>query len=131
VGTFARAHQDVIDETQQFSDELQACVQIGSSGDLTGFRTCMQDAYSGVEEDADLAIFVAEDTRDDVAAQCEQALTSYNSSSREYRSVLADVHDVSNRLDFDAFETTFARLTPAASAWGSDGSIVVTQCESK
>jgi hypothetical protein len=46
---------------------LQACAQIGTAGDPAGFRTCVDEAYGGFEEDAGTASAIASESLDDVA----------------------------------------------------------------
>lgn len=127
--SFQRAHQELLDESIEFSDGLQACSVIGQTGDLAGFRTCIQDAYSGLDEDIDFAIFTADDTLDDVARQCLAALRSYGKITRDYRAVVANTYDVSNRLDFDAFAAAFGELVPSTQRYQRFSTNALAACQ--
>lgn len=126
---FQRANQEVIDESLQFSDEIQACSVIGQTGDFVGFRSCVDDAYSGFDEDVSFAAFVADDAIDDTDKQCQAALRSYATVTRAYQATVALVYDVSNRLDFDAFEGAYGALIPATQKYSKFSTNALAACE--
>jgi hypothetical protein len=108
--TFQRAHQEVVDESLQFTNEVQACAVIGQSGDFAGFRECNDSAYAGFEEDADAALFTANDLLDDAAKKCRAALNSYVKVLTDYSATVKTAYEVGNRLDFDAMTIVYPRL---------------------
>lgn len=126
---FLGAHRELVDESLEFSDGIQACSVIGQTGDLAGFRTCVQESYSGLDEDVDFAIYTAIELIDDTAKQCQAALRSYSTVTRAYQATLALVFDVSNRLAFDEFDGAYGQLGPASTRYGKFSTNALTACE--
>lgn len=107
---FQRAQAEVIDESLQFSDEIQACSVIGQTGDFSGFRDCVGSAYSGFEEDSDFALYTAQDLIDDAGGKCQRALKSYVVVGSDYAAAVKTSYEVANRLDFEAMTVVYQDL---------------------
>lgn len=127
--SFIGAHRELVDESLEFSDGIQACSVIGQTGDLAGFRTCVQESYSGLDEDVDFAIYTANELIDDTAKQCQAALRSYSTVTRAYQATVALVFDVSNRLAFDEFGGAYGALGPASTKYGKFSTNAIAACE--
>lgn len=130
-GQLMGAHSELVDESLQYSSEIQACSVIGQTGDLVGFRDCVDDAYSGFEEDVDFAIYTADDLLGDTAKQCQAALRSYAKITRAYQATVALTYDVANRLAFDEFEGAFGALGPASKQYGKFSTNALAACQPK
>src|SRR5215218_564009 len=72
--SFRSAQAKVVDEALQFTAGVEKCSVIGQAGQLAEFSDCMDESYSGFEEDVSQGDFVAEDYLDDTAKQCRAAL---------------------------------------------------------
>ncbi len=125
------AHQELVDESLEYSNDIQACSVIGQTGDLVGFRDCVDDAYSGFDEDVGFAVYTADDLVDDTAKQCQGALRSYAKITRAYQATVALTYDVANRLAFDEFEAAFGALGPASRQYGKFSTNALTACQPK
>lgn len=125
---FQRAHAELVDESLEFTEGIQTCSVIGQTGDLVGFRTCVQESYSGLDEDVEFAFFVATGTLEDVAKQCQAALRSYAKITRAYQATVALAFDVANRLDFDAFEGAYGALGPASRQYSKFSTNALAAC---
>ena len=107
---FTTFDDEFVDEFQDWSSGYAACAQIGLAGDLAGFRDCLDESWSGVEEDALAAYGNAQDTFDDVDNECLSALRTY---ARQLRSTFVRnqaAYKVARSLDFELMKQAFKKL---------------------
>lgn len=113
----------------QFSEEIQACAVIGQTGDLVGFRDCVETAYSGFEEDALSARAIADDTLDDVGKQCQAALRSYSTVLADYFGVVKTAYAVARQLEFDLLTPAYEALPAASRRYAKFSGNAIAACQ--
>jgi hypothetical protein len=127
--TFRRVQSEVVDESLQFSEEVQACAVIGQTGDLPGFRDCIDEAYSGFEEDAQTAYAVAQDTLNDVDKQCKRALNSYMIVLNDFAEAVSAVHESGRLLQFAELTAASNRLPRQSKRYAKFATNALLACE--
>jgi hypothetical protein len=125
---FALAQSEVIDESLQFGEEVQKCSQIGLAGQVAEFSTCMDEAYSGFEEDVNLAGYIATDTLDDVADRCRAALNSYTTVLSDYAATVKAMHRAGSLLQFDRLAAASDALPGAAKRYSKFATNALSAC---
>lgn len=128
---FQRVNKEVADESSQFSEEVRACAQIGTAGDLAGFRACIDDAYSGFEEDAETAHAVAQATLTDAAKGCQAALNSYLIVLETYAAQLRALHESAAVLQYDRLGAESVRLPKQARRYAKFATNALRACRPK
>jgi hypothetical protein len=128
-GLFQTMNDEVIKESQQWNEELQACAQIGLAGDFAGFRDCIQEGYEGFEDAVGAALFNAEDTFDDVGKQCLETLTRYRNRLDDFGAANQRAYRVANALDFDGIRREFKRLPKATRQFSRVAIATLSSCE--
>ena len=108
-----RYHEELVAESLQWG-EYGTCPKIAQSGDLAGFRDCVEEAWDGLEDAALLAYTNADDTLADVDKTCKQLLTNYRDTVDEYYTRNLRAHDAAVSLDFESFARLFPPLGPLA-----------------
>jgi hypothetical protein len=126
---FDTYHQDVVDESLQWTQGYQPCAVIGQSGDLAGFRDCVEEAWDGTEGALLLAYGYADETLADTAKKCRKALRKYRNVLDTYYQASVAAHDAANALDFDAMPVAFNKLPAAATKYVKASTNALTKCE--
>jgi hypothetical protein len=126
--TFSTAQAEVIDEALQFGEEVQKCAVIGLAGQIAEFSDCMDEAYSGFSEDADYALFIAQDTLDDVAKRCRVRLTNYLAALDNLSEKVAALHRAGSLLQADEITATSNALPGAADRYAKVSVNVLSAC---
>jgi hypothetical protein len=126
--TFSTAQAEVIDEALQFGEEVQKCAVIGLAGQIAEFSDCMDEAYSGFNEDADYALFIAQDTLDDVAKRCRVRLTNYIAALNNLSEKVAALHRAGSLLQADEITATSNALPRAADRYAKVSVNVLSAC---
>jgi hypothetical protein len=111
---FSAAQSEVVDESLQFSEEVQRCAVIGLAGQIAEYSTCMDDAHSGFREDAEYAYFIADDTLGDVAKQCRVVLRNYMAALDNLTTRVDAVHEAGSLLRFDDLTAASQALPSSA-----------------
>ena len=112
--SFSRRLAEAIDESLQYSDGVQTCSVLGVNLELAAYIACMDDSYSGFEEDAQTAYAVGDSLRSDVAKKCEKALNSYLKVLDRYATTVEAGYEAATALQFDRIETEFKKPPKAA-----------------
>ena len=127
--TFVSVDDELIREGEQWSGELQACTRIGQTGDLAGFRDCVEEAWDGFEGAALVAHGNADDTLDDVGKKCLRALRRYRGAVNRMYAVNETAHQVARSLDLSLFRAAFRPLPRTAKRYTAASRQVRDVCE--
>jgi hypothetical protein len=127
-GLFEQYHQEVVDESLQWSDEYATCATIGQTGDLAGFRDCIEEAWDGFEDAALLAYSNAEDTLNDVGRECLESLRAYRLTVRRLYSQNAAAYETAKALNFDLIPAAFRPLPKVARRFSSVSTDTLAAC---
>jgi hypothetical protein len=110
---------DFAGELEDWSRGYAACARIGQSGDLGGFRDCIQEEWKGVEDDGLLAYGNAKDTLDDTAKECQQTLRNYMKRVDEVYSRNLNAYEAAKSLDPASITGAFKGLARYAKRYAS------------
>lgn len=127
--TFTRYHEKLIAETLEWSEGAGPCATIGQTGDLAGFRDCIEEAWSGFEDAALLAHSNAQETLNVVAKTCRKRLQKYAQVTNKLYAANKTAYEVAHALDFDLMIVAFRALPPAAKQYARVSANTLTQCE--
>jgi hypothetical protein len=108
--TFTTFDDKFIAEFQDWTNGSVTCARIGQTGDLAGFRDCLKEAWSGLEDDAALAYSNASDTFGDVAKDCLVYLKGYAVALNQAFTENQFAYKGARSLDFSLMTRTFKRL---------------------
>jgi hypothetical protein len=107
--TFDRYDQEFIGELQDWSIGYATCATIAQTGDLAGFRDCIQEKWKGVEDAGLLAYGNATDTFDDVGKECLSTLRRYRKQVDTVYSRNKAAYDAADALYFEGHRGSVPR----------------------
>jgi hypothetical protein len=107
---FSNALTEVDQEIQQFATTLRKCAVLFQAFELADGSKCMDEGYSGFEDKASLALFTANDLKDDVAKDCLDATRTYTMAINRFANYLSAFHAAGANLQV----ANFRRLSKKA-----------------
>jgi hypothetical protein len=100
---FSQSVAEVDDELGQFGEMLPKCAVFIRALQLSDASDCLDEAYSGVEEDMLGAYAIADDTEGDVAKTCRRRLRGYKSRLDAYHGYTKTTVAAGSNLQFEEF----------------------------
>lgn len=128
---FSAHDTKLTEELQAWSSGYATCATIGQTGDLAGFRDCIEEEWEGVEDAALVAYGNAEDTYDDVAKQCLKRLRGYATQVDRVYSQNLHAYETAQALNFDAVAEAFGPLGRVATRYARSSVATHAACEPK
>ena len=128
---FSSHDAKLADELQAWSSGYATCATIGQTGDLAGFRECVDEEWDGVEDAALVAYSNAEDTYDDVAKTCLKRLKGYATQVDRVYSQNLHAYETAQSLNFEAIVQAFSPLARVAGRYAKLSVATHAACEPK
>lgn len=125
---FSAAQSDFADEALQFSEEIQKCSVIGLAGQLAEFSSCTHYAYGGVQDSAEYAYFISDDTLDDVAKRCRVVLRNYMSALDNLNAKMQAVERAGSLLQFEELTAASKQLPGPSQRYSRAALNALTAC---